>query len=152
MRVDGRRPARPPQGAPDAARFAARGHRPKARPAPWQAPCWRRRLAASGDPFAVERVEARADDDRRADDHRAVGHVAENDEAEQDRPEQRGVAERRDEGDVAGAHRHDDELVADEKQHRRQRQQRRALRSDTGRPAAHRRDQAGAADRHQRAP
>src|SRR5690242_1329608 len=79
-------------------------------------------LLPADDPLAVERIEAGADDDGGADDHGQVGNIAENDEAEQDRPEQGGVAEGRDEGDVARAHRHDDELIADEHQHRRERQ------------------------------
>ena len=69
-------------------------------------------------PLAIERVEARADDDGRADRHRRIGNVAEDEEAEQERPKQRGVAEGRDGGDVADAHGDDDELVADHQKRR----------------------------------
>ena len=125
---DGRRETCSPAGRPSS----------KARRAPWQASCWRP-PACRARPRARDRAcRARSHDDHGACYHRAVGHVAEHQVAEQDRPQQRGVAEWRDVGDLGDAHRHDDALVADEKQHGRHRQQRRAIASTPGssRPSA----------------
>src|SRR5690606_3232519 len=53
------------------------------------------RHGSLGDALAVDDVEARPDDDRRADDRVAIRNIAEDHEAEERRPQEAGVAERR---------------------------------------------------------
>jgi hypothetical protein len=62
----------------------------------------------------MEGVEPGSDHDRAPGQHPDVRHLAEDEQAEQDRPDQVGVAEGRDEADLAPAHGHDREEVARE--------------------------------------
>src|SRR3546814_20509665 len=73
--------------------------------------------------LAVKGIDACGDHDRRAEQRPAVGDVAEHHDAENDRPDQDGIAEGRDEGDLAHPHRLDGEQVAEDEEARRDGQQ-----------------------------
>ena len=63
-------------------------------------------------PFAMQRIEARENDDHRAGHHRHIGYLAKHQQTKNQRPDHGGVAEWRDEADIADADGHYAEQIA----------------------------------------